>query len=311
MINRRHIRIKVLQLLYSKSTANSSVSDLVKDYNNRSVNFFRLYISQFLLFEKLFNEFTKKEKIISKKNYENDSSGIIKIILKNEILLFFKHSKKLQKLKLKFEIDIWDKNIKIIESLFDEIYNSELFEKYESLDNLNFEKRKQIVIDIFKNIIVKNELLYQLYEDEELEWVDDFPLVNTLFLNYLKSYNELKKNNIPLKIFSHKDDKKFGLKLFKSIINNDNELDNIISEFTPEWENERIAVIDLIILKMCLTEFLNFPSIPIKVSINEYVEISKNYSSPESSNFINGVSNNVFKSLKDKELIKKNERGSQ
>ena len=311
MINRRHIRIKVLQLLYSKSTANSSVSDLVKDYNNRAVNFFRLYISQFLLFEKLFNEFNKKEKIISKKNYENDSSGIIKIILKNEILLFFKDYKKLQKLKLKFEIDIWDKNIKIIESLFDEIYNSELFEKYESLNNLNFENRKQIVIDIFKKIIVKNEFLYQLYEDEELGWVDDFPLVNTLFLNYLKSYNESKKNNIPLKIFSDKEDKKFGLKLFKSIINNDNDLDKIISEFTPEWENERIAVIDLIILKMCLTEFLNFPSIPVKVSINEYIEISKNYSSPESSNFINGVSNNVFKNLKEKELIKKNERGSQ
>ena len=311
MINRRHIRIKVLQLLYSKSTANSSVSDLVKDYNNRAVNFFRLYISQFLLFEKLFNEFNKKEKIISKKNYENDSSGIIKIILKNEILLFFKDYKKLQKLKLKYEIDIWDKNIKIIESLFDEIYNSELFEKYESFDNLNFENRKQIVIDIFKKIIVKNEFLYQLYEDEELGWVDDFPLVNTLFLNYLKSYNESKKNNIPLKIFSDKEDKKFGLKLFKSIINNDNELDKIISEFTPEWENERIAVIDLIILKMCLTEFLNFPSIPVKVSINEYIEISKNYSSPESSNFINGVSNNVFKNLKEKELIKKNERGSQ
>ena len=195
--------------------------------------------------------------------------------------------------------------------MFDEIYNSELFEKYESLDNLNFENRKQIVIDIFKKIIVKNEFLYQLYEDEELGWVDDFPLVNTLFLNYLKSYNESKKNNIPLKIFSDKEDKKFGLKLFKSVINNDNELDKIISEFTPEWENERIAVIDLIILKMCLTEFLNFPSIPVKVSINEYIEISKNYSSPESSNFINGVSNNVFKNLKEKELIKKNERGSQ
>lgn len=298
-------------MLYSKSTASSNISDLVKDYNNRSVNFYRLYISQFLLFEKLFNEFKKKEKIISKKNYENDSTGIIKIILKNEILLFFKNSKKLQKLKLKFEIDIWDNNIKIIESLFDEIYNDELFKKYESSENLNFQKRKQIVIDIFKNIIVKNELLYQLYEDEELEWIDDFSLVNTLFLNYLKSYSKSKRNNIPLKIFSDKEDKKFGLKLFKSIIDNDIELDKIISEFTPEWENERIAVIDLIILKMCLTEFLNFPSIPIKVSINEYVEISKNYSSPESSNFINGVSNNVFRSLKEKKLIKKNERGSQ
>lgn len=298
-------------MLYSKSTASSNISDLVKDYNNRSVNFYRLYISQFLLFEKLFNEFKKKEKIISKKNYENDSTGIIKIILKNEIFLFFKNSKKLQKLKLKFEIDIWDNNIKIIESLFDEIYNDELFKKYESSENLNFQKRKQIVIDIFKNIIVKNELLYQLYEDEELEWIDDFSLVNTLFLNYLKSYSKSKRNNIPLKIFSDKEDKKFGLKLFKSIIDNDIELDKIISEFTPEWENERIAVIDLIILKMCLTEFLNFPSIPIKVSINEYVEISKNYSSPESSNFINGVSNNVFKTLKEKKLIKKNERGSQ
>jgi N utilization substance protein B len=88
-------------------------------------------------------------------------------------------------------------------------------------------------------------------------------------------------------------------------------LDKIISKFTPDWEIERIAVIDLIILKMCITEFTDFPSIPVKVSINEYVEISKNYSSPESSNFINGVSNTVFMYLEENELIKKNERGSQ
>jgi len=311
MLNRRHIRIKVLQLLYSKSTAKSDYKDLIKDYNNRSINFYRLFISYFLLFEKLFYEFFKKEKIISKKNYENDSSGIKRMILKNEILLFFKKSTRLQKLKIKYNIDIWDKNIKIIESLFDEIFKSELFRNYESVDTPDFKNRKQIIIDIFKNIIVKNSLLYQLFEEEELEWIDDFPLVNTLFLNYLKSYDLSKKNNIPIKIFSDKEDNEFGKNLFKHIINNDNKLDKIISKFTPDWEIERIAVIDLIILKMCITEFTDFPSIPVKVSINEYVEISKNYSSPESSNFINGVSNTVFMYLEENELIKKNERGSQ
>ena len=92
---------------------------------------------------------------------------------------------------------------------------------------------------------------------------------------------------------------------------NDDKLEKIVSKFTPEWDNDRIAVIDMIILKMCINEFINFPSIPVKVSMNEYVEISKIYSSPESSNFINGVANNVFKYLTEKNEIKKNERGSQ
>ena len=88
-------------------------------------------------------------------------------------------------------------------------------------------------------------------------------------------------------------------------------LEKIVSKFTPDWENERIAIIDLLIIKLCISEFINFPSIPVKVSMNEYVEISKIYSSPESSNFINGVANNVFKYLTEKNEIKKNERGSQ
>jgi len=311
MLNRRHIRIKVLQLLYSKSTADSKTKDLISEYNKRSINFFRLYILNFLLFEKLYHEFSKKEIIISNKNYDNDSSSIKRLILDNELLLFFKNSSTLQKLKNKYDLNIWDENIQIIESLFNEIFKSDLFIKYQQLDGLDFKKRKKFLIDIFKNIIVNSEILYQLYEDLELEWIDDFPLVNTLFLNYLKAYDSESKNSIPLKIFADKDDKKFGLDLFKHTIKNDDELEKIISKFTPDWENERIAIIDLLIIKLCISEFINFPSIPVKVSMNEYVEISKIYSSPESSNFINGVANNVFKYLTEKNEIKKNERGSQ
>ena len=311
MLNRRHIRIKILQLLYSKSTVDSKTKDLISEYNKRSINFFRLYILNFLLFEKIFEEFSKKEIIISNKNFDNDSSSIKRLILDNEVLLFFKNSSTLQKLKKKYDLNIWEENIQIIESLFNEIFKSDLFIKYQQLDNLDFKKRKKFVIDVFKNIIVNSEVLYQLYEDLELEWIDDFPLVNTLFLNYLKGFDSENKNSIPLKIFADKDDKKFGLDLFKYIVKNDDKLEKIVSKFTPDWENERIAIIDLLIIKLCISEFINFPSIPVKVSMNEYVEISKIYSSPESSNFINGVANNVFKHLTEKNEIKKNERGSQ
>ena len=116
MLNRRHIRIKVLQLLYSKSTADSKTKDLISEFNKRSINFFRLYILNFLLFEKLFHEFSKKEIIISNKNYDNDSSSIKRLILDNELLLFFKKSSTLQKLKNKYDLNIWDENIQIIES---------------------------------------------------------------------------------------------------------------------------------------------------------------------------------------------------
>jgi Transcription termination factor len=99
--------------------------------------------------------------------------------------------------------------------------------------------------------------------------------------------------------------------LFKIAVKDDKNIQDLINEYTPEWDNDRIAVIDMIILKMCINEFTSFPSIPVKVSINEYVEISKEYSSPNSSTFINGVLNNIYRKLDKEGMINKNERGSQ
>ena len=118
-------------------------------------------------------------------------------------------------------------------------------------------------------------------------------------------------DKIPLKIYGDKEDKKYANKLFKIVLQNDDELNSLIEKFTPDWENERIANLDLIIIKMCICEFMYFPSIPVRVSMNEYVEISKDYSSPESGKFINGVVNNILKDLNKKNLLEKNERGSQ
>ena len=147
--------------------------------------------------------------------------------------------------------------------------------------------------------------LCSFYEDCEIGWVDDFPLINTEVLNMLRGFSKNEKLTINKTIFKDKDDKIFGWNLFKKTTENDTIYQNLISKYTPEWESDRIAVIDSLLLKMCITEFKFFENIPINVSLNEYVEISKDYSSSNSSSFINGILNNIMRDLKDQGLIKK------
>ena len=310
MINRRHLRIKVMQILYSLNAANSKPKELLKILDERSLKFYLLFITYLLLFRDLKKEFTKKEKIVSKKNFNNDSKLIRDLVIKNQFLSFLNKSKTLEKIKIKYDLKIWDENHHLIERLFKKIFESKFFNEFSNEEN-SIDQQRIFIISVFKNYIINDDSIYQFFEDSELGWVDDFPLINSLFLNYLKSFTFTKDDKIPLKIYGDKEDKKYANKLFKIVLRNDDELNSLIEKFTPDWENERIANLDLIIIKMCICEFMYFPSIPVRVSMNEYVEISKDYSSPESGKFINGVVNNILKDLTKKNLLEKNERGSQ
>ena len=310
MINRRHLRIKVMQILYSQYAANSKPKELLKILEERSLKFYLFFITYLLLFRDLKSEFTEKEKIVSNKNFNNDSKLIRELVIKNQFLSFLNKSKTLEKIKIKYDLKIWDENHHLIESLFKKIFESKFFNEFSNEEN-SIDEQRVFIISVFKNFIINDDSIYQFFEDSELGWVDDFPLINSLFLNYLKSFTFTKDDKIPLKIYGDKEDKKYANKLFKIVLRNDDELNSLIGKFTPDWENERIANLDLIIIKMCICEFMYFPSIPVRVSMNEYVEISKDYSSPESGKFINGVVNNILKDLTKKNLLEKNERGSQ
>lgn len=310
MINRRHLRIKVMQILYSQYSANSKQKKLLNILEERSLKFYLFFINYLLLFTELKTEFTEKEKIVSKKNFNNDSKLIKELVINNHFLAFLAKSKTLKKIKKKYEINIWNENHHLIEALFKKIFESKFFNEFSNKEN-STEKQKVFIISVFKNFIINDDSIYQFFEDSELGWVDDFPLVNSLFLNYLKSFTFTKADKIPIKIYGDKEDKKYANNLLKIVLKNDNELNSLIEKFTPDWENERIANLDLIIIKMCISEFMYFPSIPVRVSMNEYVEISKDYSSPESGKFINGVVNNILKDLINRNQIEKNERGSQ
>ena len=304
MLNRRHIRIKILQLLYSKTTGKTDNRSLLKQFEQTSQNFYKLFLTQLILFKEIFIESIRVVDLNEKKYFKEDSKLIVNLFAENKLLKSIHSDNFLVKASEKYELNYWTNNVNKVQNIFKEILSSEIFINYSKSEN-------SFVQDIYKNVIACNNELFDFYEDCEIGWVDDFPLVNTMVLNWLINSSVNGSASIPIKIFKDRSDKKFGKELFKIAVKDDKNIQDLIDEHTPDWDNDRIAVVDMIILKMCIHEFISFPSIPINVSINEYVEISKEYSSPNSSTFINGVLNNIYRKLDKEGMINKNERGLQ
>ena len=153
-----------------------------------------------------------------------------------------------------------------------------------------------------------NEKLYEYLEDNKLTWVDDIPLVNTQIQKQLKQISEETEFRVT-KLYKDQEDQEFVCLLFRKTVLNEVELAKEYIDKTPNWDADRIAEIDTIILKMAICEFLKFPSIPVKVTINEYLEIAKEYSTPKSSIFINGILDNLVKEFQSENKIQKTGRG--
>ena len=301
MLNRRHIRVKILQILYSQNRSKSTNKELYDFFNSTTKKFYQFFITQLHFFVLIKQETIRRVEINKKKYYESKIDFLVDFIVENKFIKAIEDSKYIEHYITKNEINYFKNDIKIVEQVFDKIYNAE-FLKNSSKDT----DPVSLLIKIYKELIVTDSNLYSFYEDCEIGWVDDFPLINTEILNMLKNFSRNEKLTINKTIFKDKDDKIFGWNLFKRTSENYLIYENLISKYTPQWESDRIAVIDSLLLKMCITEFKFFENIPYNVSLNEYVEISKDYSSLNSSSFINGILNNIMKDLKDQGLIKKN-----
>ena len=301
MLNRRHIRVKILQILYSQNRSKSTIKELYDFFNSTTKKFYQFFITQLHFFVLIKQETRRRVEINKKKYYESKIDFLVDFIIENKFIKAIEDSKYIEQYITKNEINYFKNDIKIVEQVFDKIYNAE-FLKNSSKDT----DPVSLLIKIYKELIVTDSNLYSFYEDCEIGWVDDFPLINTEVLNMLKNFSRDEKLTINKTIFKDKDDKIFGWNLFKRTSENYLIYENLISKYTPQWESDRIAVIDSLLLKMCITEFKFFENIPYNVSLNEYVEISKDYSSINSSSFINGILNNIMKDLKDQGLIKKN-----
>ena len=208
------------------------------------------------------------------------------------------------------KINNWQQNDDYILLLLEDIKKSELYQAYMDNTETSFELDKQFVVDMFVELIAPNEKLYDYLEDNKLTWIDDIPLVNTQIVKQLKQIKSAKDESFKVpKLFKDEEDREFAQHLFRRTVLNEADLAKEYVDKTPNWDTERIAEIDTIILKMAICEFLKFPSIPAKVTINEYLELAKEYSTPKSSIFINGILDNLIKDYAGTDKMKKIGRG--
>ncbi|MFT3794260.1 transcription antitermination factor NusB [Flavobacterium sp.] len=207
------------------------------------------------------------------------------------------------------KINNWHLNDDYILILLGELKQSDLYKKYMSNRKNTFEEDRDFVADVFE-MIAANDKLYDYLEDYRLTFVDDIPLVNTQIIKQLRAIKSEKDDSFRVpKLYKDTEDKEFVSNLFRKTVLNEAELSKEYIDKTPNWDTERIAEIDTIILKMAICEFLKFPSIPVKVTINEYLEIAKEYSTPKSSIFINGILDNLVKEFETNKKLLKTGRG--
>ena len=188
---------------------------------------------------------------------------------------------------------------------------SDLYKDYMSSGENSFEEDKVFATKLFKKLIANSESIQNTFEEKSIYWVDDIDLVCSMVLKTIKQFNEKSDESEEVSsLFKENDDEEeFAKTLFKETINQDKENAKLISERTKNWEVERIASMDVLLMKMALTEVRECSQIPTKVTMNEYIELSKFYSTPKSNTFINGILDKLFTDMKSSGEISKVGRG--
>ena len=305
MLTRRHIRLKVMQSLYSYFSNANEIHDISKS-EKKMINHFkdvrRLYVLLFSLLIEIINYTDKfldesKNKFFPKESDLNPNKRFVtnqfsKEILKNKLLL--KETNKLIYILKGNDHDL-------INKLFKELFTSNIYKSYIENENKDISIDIDFIVKVFNNHILNNELLHHILEEESIYWQDDLPFVVTIFNSQIKKNDKI---SIPL-VFKDASDKSFAIDLFRNSIKYNQKYEEIIKKFAKNWDLDRIAFIDKILLKMAFSEIFEMNDLPIKVSINEYIEISKYYSTKKSKMFVNGILDKVVKHYIDQGFLKK------
>jgi len=308
MLNRRHIRTKVMQSIFEmQHTKSQDLNIAYKKLNDSASNMYDLYLLQYQIFTVILQKARKLNNTSQSSFLKENKVENIHRLVNNVCLNHIASSQELALLIQERDLTNWELDDEYASLFLKQILASDFYNDYLKVDS-SFEKDKELVLIIFKKIIAPNEKLYSYYEDTCISWVDDLPLVNTMILKELKKTKVSQQMKLT-KLYKDEDDKVFGKQLLTKVVLNNEELSEYINVKTPKWDADRIASMDAILMKMAICEFLKFPSIPVKVTINEYLEIAKEYSTNKSSTFINGILDSLIKDFKKEEKLQKIGRG--
>ena len=312
MLTRRHIRVKVLQSIYALRQSNNP--DLEKQEKflfysiDQMLDLYALSLQLLVEMRKADRKFliTSQQKHLATSEEKNFSTTF----LDNKVLDLIEQNEDLSNYIENKKLNYWDLDGEYVTILLKDLRAKGFYKEYILKQNTSFKEDQDFLVSLFKKVIAPSDKYYEYIEDKRLTWVDDFPIVNTALAKMLAKISEKNVSTIILpELYKNQDDKQYAKQLFTKVVLNDEKLSQEIEGKTPNWDKERIAEMDMIILKMGIAEFLHFPSIPVRATINEYLEIAKEYSTPKSSIFINGILDKLVKEFETSKKLNKIGRG--
>ena len=312
MLNRRHLRVKVLQSLYAYHQSNSG--DIKQHEKNLLVTIDKVY-EMYIWMLSLISEVTQyaetdaEERANKHLPTAEDLNPSLKIMSNRFVVSLLQNKDYLAGLK-KYKV-AWNFEPELIKSLFTILKKSDDYKEYVKKTDDTILSDKDIIKFIFKKVILKSSLAEQVFEDMFLYWPVDKDVLQALIAKTFKnfSFDDPKENKLAEVTGNWEEDREFIVNLFEESIRHNDDYKLLITSKTQNWEPDRIAMMDTLLMKMAIAEFVSFTSIPVKVTINEYLEISKEFSTPKSNAFINGILDKILADLKAQNKVKKIGRG--
>ncbi len=308
MINRVLIRLKIVQIVYAYyQNGGKNLDTAEKELFFSLSKAYDLYNYLLLLMVEVTKQANKrlnaaKNKLVPTKEelFPNtkfvENRFIAQLEVNKQLLEFSNNQKK-----------TWENEADFVKTLCDKILESDIYKEYMASETSSYEEDRELWRKLYKNIIFNNIELDQVLEDQSLYWNDDKEIVDIFVLKTIKRFDE--KNGAKQELlpeFKDEEDQDFARRLFRRTILNADYYRHLISENTKNWDLDRVAFMDVVIMQIALAEILSFPNIPVSVSLNEYVEIAKLYSTPKSGGFINGTLDGIVNSLKKENKLTKN-----
>jgi N utilization substance protein B len=312
MLSRRHIRSKVLQSLYGFFQSEGGEPVQYQKELFRSMERVReLYLLLLYLLVEFHHQAERLTEERKKKRLPSEEDlNPKRRLLENPILCKLRADETLKK---EWERQGTDALVPedLIPSLYKEFENSELYRDYMEGEAPTHQEHRDLVVEAFRRFIADSEALQLRLEEMSIHWIDDLDPASSSVLRTLQEMptRPEKQVSLPPLYRDEKSDPAFARKLFQNTIEQDRENRDWIRQHLHNWELDRIAFIDMLLLEMAIAEARSFEEIPIKVSINEYIELAKIFSTPKSDRFLNGILDKVIPKMREEGMVRKVGKG--
>ena len=298
MINRELIRIKIVQLTYAYyQNGNRNMDNAEKELLFSLSKAYDLYIFLLALIVAVTKEARHRVEVITARVNREGGELPSEKFAYNKFAILLEENRQLNDF-LEQQKQTWDNDIEFVRKLLDQIEQSEMYKEYMASDADSYEEDRELWRKIYRTLIQDNEELDATFEEKSLYWNDDKEIVDTFVLKTIKRFDP--KNNDKQELLpEYKDveDKDFACRLFRATILNADTYQKYMSEASRNWDFSRLAYMDVVIMQIAIAEMLTFPNIPVSVTINEYVNLAKLYSTPKSSGYINGMLDAIARHL--------------